>query len=75
MSFAETARALAGQAGLLLGWRPDDFWQATPDELETALGALAGVTGGGDAAPIDATLLARLRALHPDHGADGGADG
>jgi hypothetical protein len=70
MSFAAMAQTLAGQAGLLLGWRPDDFWQATPDELETALGALAGMTGG-DAAPIDATLLARLRVQHPDGGADG----
>ena len=29
------ARRLAGAAAQLLGWRPDDFWDATPAELAT----------------------------------------
>jgi uncharacterized phage protein (TIGR02216 family) len=29
-------------AGALLGWRPDEFWKATPAELCAVLGALVG---------------------------------
>lgn len=65
MSFTEDARRLAGQAGLLLGWRPDEFWRATPDELETALGALAAAMPEG-ATPPDRATLARLKEMHPD---------
>ena len=65
MSFAEIARRLAGQAGLLLGWRPDDFWCATPDELGDALGALAAMMPAG-AAPPDRTTIDRLKEMHPD---------
>ena len=32
-TFAASARRLAGLVPRLLGWRPDDFWQATPAEL------------------------------------------
>jgi uncharacterized phage protein (TIGR02216 family) len=41
MSFADMALRLSGQAALLLGWKPDDFWNATPAELATILGAFA----------------------------------
>ncbi|HMT40523.1 phage tail assembly chaperone [Sphingorhabdus sp.] len=40
MSFAEIARMLAGQSALLLGWRPDDYWNATPAELLAILNAV-----------------------------------
>lgn len=39
--FAEAARSLAGVAGALLGWRPDEFWRATPAELAAVLQAMA----------------------------------
>lgn len=65
MSFADSARRLAGQSGLLLGWRPDEFWRATPDELETALGALAAMIPES-AVPPDHATLARLKEMHPD---------
>jgi hypothetical protein len=29
-------------AGALLGWRPDEFWAATPAELAAVLTAMAG---------------------------------
>ena len=29
--FAAVARKLAGLAGAALGWRPDEFWDATPE--------------------------------------------
>jgi hypothetical protein len=65
MSFAQNARRLAGQAGLLLGWRPDEFWRATPDELGDALGALADMMPEG-AAPPDRMTIDRLKEMHPD---------
>ncbi|MGZ8296986.1 MAG: phage tail assembly chaperone [Allosphingosinicella sp.] len=40
--FSEAAAELAGLAGALLGWRPEDFWRATPAELGAVLGAMAG---------------------------------
>ena len=52
---------LAGIAGALLGWRPADFWTATPAELATIVAALA-----GDAPAADAADLARLTEAFPD---------
>lgn len=61
--FSETATRLAGIAGAVLGWRPDEFWRATPAELAGVLGALVGeepaAAGAGD--------LARLMEMFPDH--------
>jgi hypothetical protein len=60
--FAEAARRLAGMAGAMLGWRPDEFWRATPDELAAIIEAMAGeappVAGGAD--------IARLKEMFPD---------
>jgi hypothetical protein len=36
-SFGPGARRLAGMAGRWLGWRPDEFWRATPAELAAIL--------------------------------------
>ncbi|MEQ1726347.1 MAG: phage tail assembly chaperone [Sphingopyxis sp.] len=62
MRFTESARQLAGQAGLLLGWRPNDFWAATPEDLALALGALR----PSDPEAADAALVARLKEQFPD---------
>lgn len=35
--FGEGAMRLCHAAAMLLGWRPDEFWNATPSELRTAL--------------------------------------
>ena len=59
--FALVAQRLAGLAGALLGWRPEDFWKTTPAELAAVLGALAGE--GEGAGPID---LDRLMEMFPD---------
>jgi len=40
--FSRSAARLAGLAGALLGWRPDEFWRATPAELGAVLRAMAG---------------------------------
>ena len=60
--FAENAGRLAGYAGAVLHWRPDEFWAATPDELAAIFEVLAGdaavPTGHGD--------IARLMEVFPD---------
>ncbi len=43
--FAPGAVRLAGLAARLLGWRPGEFWSATPAELAMTL-ALPGQPGG-----------------------------
>lgn len=53
-----SATLLAGAAGVLFGWRPDDFWAATPAELAALVRAAR-----GDAAvePVDlASLIERF---------------
>lgn len=62
MNFADAACRLAGQTALALGWRPAEFWNATPDELGTILAALGGP--GNDAA--DQLLLSQLMEQFPD---------
>lgn len=60
--FSEAAGRLAGVAGALLGWRPEEFWRATPAELGAVLAAMA-----GDAeAPASPGDLERLRKMFPD---------
>lgn len=61
-AFGEAALRLAGMTGLLLGWRPDEFWRATPAELETVLRAAAPAA----AAAASGEDLARLREMFPD---------
>lgn len=60
--FGETAGRLVGQAGALLGWRPDEFWRATPAELAAVLAALSLDEGR----PASSGDLARLKAMFPD---------
>ena len=36
-TFGSGAQRLAGLAAQLLGWRPDEFWAATPAELAAIL--------------------------------------
>ena len=60
--FSEAAGRLAGLAGAILGWRPNEFWQATPAELAAVLSALA-----GDASETaSADDLERLMEMFPD---------
>lgn len=61
-SFAASAIRLGGMAAVILGWRPDDFWRATPAELESVLAVIA---PPGEAAG-DAALVARLKEIFPD---------
>lgn len=60
--FSDSAARLAGIAGALLGWRPEEFWNATPAELAAVLGAM----GGGEAPTANSADLARLKERFPD---------
>ncbi len=63
MTFTERASRLAGLSALLLGWRPDEFWRATPVELAGIWDAAR----GEDAAEMpDSATIARLMERFPD---------
>ena len=64
MSFFKAAARLAGVAGWLLGWRPDEFWRSTPVELEAVLRAARGEEEAD--AGMDMGELERLKAVMPD---------
>jgi uncharacterized phage protein (TIGR02216 family) len=57
--FGEQAVVLAGMTARLLGWRPDEFWRATPAELAAVLQD-AGIE------QMACDELARLMEQYPD---------
>lgn len=59
--FGAAAARLCGAASMLLGWRPNEFWEATPTELARALGGPEAAVGGPDTETIEA-----LRRRFPD---------
>ncbi len=60
--FAEVAGRLAGLAGAGFGWRPDEFWRATPAELVALVRACAPEA----ATPPDAATIAAMQEAFPD---------
>lgn len=64
MTFTRSASRLAGVTALLLGWRPDEFWRATPAEL-AAVFAAAREDDAGEAG-VAPDMLARLQEMYPD---------
>jgi uncharacterized phage protein (TIGR02216 family) len=60
-AFGPGAARLAGLAGRLLGWRPDEFWRATPAELA----AILAPPSAAAARPLDRSELNRL--MERDH--------
>jgi hypothetical protein len=57
-TFGLAAARLSGAAAMLLGWRPKEFWDATPAELAAAL-QLDEPPEGPDAAAV-AELMRRF---------------
>ena len=57
MSFAASAARLAGLAARALGWTPETFWAATPQDLLNSLGLAS------DEDALGADELRSLRAL------------
>lgn len=62
--FAEAAARLAGVAGAVLGWRPDEFWRATPEELGAIFTAMIGEADEGP--PLDRATMASMQEMFPD---------
>ena len=58
MRFEAAARRAARVAAVTLGWRPDDFWAATPAELQLAL---EGRFGAAPALALGRGELVKLR--------------
>ncbi|WP_308517472.1 phage tail assembly chaperone [Sphingomonas flavescens] len=61
LEFGQGAARLSGAAALLLGWRPEEFWNATPAELALALSGPGPAADGPERDVIDA-----LRKRFPD---------
>ncbi len=59
--FGASASELFSAAAALLGWRPDEFWKATPAEL-----ALALEPPGARLETPDKDVIAELRKRFPD---------
>lgn len=60
-TFADAARRASHAAAQLLGWRPPEFWAATPAELVTALGLDTPIE-----APAGTDVLGRMMKDFPD---------
>jgi hypothetical protein len=62
VTFGESAARLAGLAAGALGWRPGEFWAATPAELALSLGG----DQAADAAPSrsDLNIMIEREAYH-----------
>lgn len=63
--FAQTALRLAGLAGWHLGWSADQFWAATPAEMEAVVVAMLGAEGAGGAM-LSRQDMAHLQEMFPD---------
>ena len=67
--FGDIALRLAGLAGWHLGWSAEQFWAATPAEMEAVVKAMLGADGAGDGngdAPPTRDEIARLMEIYPD---------
>ncbi|WP_260926464.1 phage tail assembly chaperone [Novosphingobium sp. 9] len=65
-TFTETAPRLCALAARTLGWRPDEFWRATPAELADCLGLTADAAGTPASTGIDRDTLTQM--MDNDHG-------
>lgn len=62
-SFSSNAQKLCGQIALLLGWRPSEFWDATPHEI----GLILSANDAQNSAPIGRDALDHLLQLDQLH--------
>lgn len=64
-NFGAIALRLAGIAGWQLGWSAEQFWAATPAEMEAVVKAMLGANGQDAACPT-AQEIDRLQEMFPD---------
>lgn len=66
--FGQAARRLLGVMARLCGWRPDEFWRATPEDAAMVLAGLMDEADGGRATGggCDAAILATMMERFPD---------
>ena len=62
--FRSCAARLSGQTSVVLGWRPEDFWQATPREVALIFDVLR--EQNGEEMPADGVLLSQMMENDPD---------
>ncbi|MFN4020658.1 MAG: phage tail assembly chaperone [Erythrobacter sp.] len=62
-TFADAARRAFALSARLLGWRPAEFWAATPAELAMAL---EDPSAAAPPAPPDRDLIVRMMECDPD---------
>jgi hypothetical protein len=62
MTFTDSALKLCGQSAVLLGWRPAEFWSATPAELACILAAMAPQIE----TPLDGDEILKMMEQFPD---------
>lgn len=66
-NFGASAARLAGLVPLILGWTPDQFWRATPQELTGLFRSLEGSATGLDSSlPLDQSTFEQLKESYPD---------
>lgn len=63
--FGQAALGLLGVMARLCGWRPDEFWGATPADVAAVLAGMASAPPSG-AAGCDADQLAAMMESFPD---------
>jgi hypothetical protein len=64
MPFAQSAARLSAISTLMFGWRPSEFWAATPIELHAIFAEMARARAGD--VPPDTVDLANLMEMFPD---------
>jgi hypothetical protein len=62
VTFAGSAVALCGHCAVLLGWRPNEFWNATPAELACVIKALTAQAE----MPPETDDISKLMEMFPD---------
>jgi hypothetical protein len=59
-AFGAAAASMMAVMARLFGWRPDEFWNATPEEVA---GLLQGMTAAVDAQPAGGVARAQLQQM------------
>lgn len=66
--FAEAAARWSGQCALMFGWRPHEFWSATPAEVGAIVEAMQGPQAGAAMSRGDLSRLIAQDNGENDHG-------